>query len=103
MREPISLPETRSARSRHLHPSRRPTRRSSGRAYGAPLTFNVGLHKNHISSKVRACEADAIFYATLEWVDWFNNRRLLEPIGNIPPVEIEMAYYRQMEESAEAE
>ena len=64
---------------------------------------HVGLHKNHISSKVRACEADAILYATLEWVDWFNNRRLLEPIGNIPPVEFEMAYYRQMEESTEAE
>jgi two-component system, OmpR family, copper resistance phosphate regulon response regulator CusR len=26
-------------------------------------------------------------YATLEWVDWFNNRRLLEPIGNVPPAE----------------
>jgi putative transposase len=32
-------------------------------------------------------------YATLEWVDWFNNRRLLEPIGNIPPAEFERAYY----------
>ena len=31
-------------------------------------------------------------FATLEWVDWFNNRRLLEPIGNIPPAEFEMAY-----------
>ena len=30
---------------------------------------------------------DAVEYATLEWVDWFNNRRLLEPIGNIPPAE----------------
>ena len=39
-------------------------------------------------------------FATLEWVDWFNNRRLLEPIGNIPPVEFEMAYHRQLEESA---
>lgn len=33
---------------------------------------------------------------------WFNNRRLLEPIGNIPPAEFEMAYYRQLEESADA-
>ncbi|MEP3301147.1 MAG: IS3 family transposase, partial [Roseibium sp.] len=32
---------------------------------------------------------DAVEYATLEWVDWFNNRRLLEPIGNIPPAEAE--------------
>ena len=32
-------------------------------------------------------------YATLEWVDWFNNRQLLEPIGNIPPAEVEAAHY----------
>ena len=36
---------------------------------------------------------EAVEYATLEWVDWFNNRRLLEPIGNIPPAEAETAYY----------
>ena len=33
--------------------------------------------------------------ATLEWVDWFNNKRLLEPIGNIPPAEAEARYYAQ--------
>jgi transposase InsO family protein len=32
-------------------------------------------------------------FATLEWVDWFNNRRLLEPIGNIPPAEAEANFY----------
>jgi transposase InsO family protein len=32
-------------------------------------------------------------FVTLEWVDWFNNRRLLEPIGNIPPAEAEEQYY----------
>ena len=37
---------------------------------------------------------------TLEWVDWFNNRRLLEPIGNIPPAEYEQEYYRSQEEPA---
>lgn len=37
-------------------------------------------------------------YATLEWVDWFNNRRLLEPIGNIPPAEAEAAYFASIEE-----
>jgi transposase InsO family protein len=36
--------------------------------------------------------------ATLEWVDWFNNRRLLEPIGNIPPAEAEANYYATLEE-----
>ena len=35
--------------------------------------------------------------ATLHWVDWFNTRRLLEPIGNIPPAEAESAYYAQLE------
>jgi len=41
----------------------------------------------------------AVELATLEWVDWFNNRRLLEPIGNIPPAEAEAAYYAQLEEN----
>ena len=35
----------------------------------------------------------AVEFATLTWVDWFNNRRLLEPIGNIPPGEAEERYY----------
>lgn len=39
---------------------------------------------------------EAVEFATLEWVDWFNNRRLLEPIGNIPPAEAEAAYYAQL-------
>ena len=43
---------------------------------------------------------EEVEYATLEWVDWFNKRRLLEPIGDVPPAEFEMMYYRQLEESA---
>jgi putative transposase len=39
----------------------------------------------------------AVEFATLEWVDWFNHRRLLEPIGNIPPAEAEARYYEQRE------
>ena len=45
---------------------------------------------------------DAVEYATLEWVDWFNNRRLLGPIGDIPPVEFETAYYDSLEAPAMA-
>ena len=41
-------------------------------------------------------------FATLSWVDWFNHRRLLEPIGNVPPAELEAAYYEQLEGSAMA-
>ena len=43
---------------------------------------------------------EAVEYATLEWVDWFNHRRLLEPIGHVPPAELELAYHRQQNESA---
>jgi putative transposase len=37
--------------------------------------------------------------ATLTWFDWFNNRRLLRPIGDVPPAEFEMMYYQQTESS----
>ncbi|GGD35107.1 hypothetical protein GCM10011358_18930 [Sinisalibacter lacisalsi] len=40
---------------------------------------------------------DAVEYATLEWVDWFNTRPLLEPIGNIPPAEAEANFYAALE------
>ena len=39
--------------------------------------------------------ADHVELATLEWVDWFNHRRLYEHCGDIPPAELEAAYYRQ--------
>jgi transposase InsO family protein len=45
---------------------------------------------------------ESVEYATLEWVDWFNNRRLLEPIGHVPPAEFEEAYYRQQSSQAMA-
>ena len=43
---------------------------------------------------------EVVEFATLEWVDWFNTRRLLEPIGNIPPAEAEARYYAQAEVQA---
>jgi putative transposase len=46
---------------------------------------------------------DAVEYATLEWVDWFNSRRLLEPTGNIPPAEAEANFYAALERSDMAE
>ena len=46
---------------------------------------------------------DAVEFATLEWVDWFNHRRLLEPIGNIPPAEAEAQYYAALDQPALAE
>jgi putative transposase len=44
---------------------------------------------------------DQVEMETLIWVDWFNNRRLFEPIGNIPPVEFEELYYRKQQSPAE--
>jgi transposase InsO family protein len=38
---------------------------------------------------------EAVEFATLAWVDWFNTRRLLEPIGYLPPAEYEARYYQQ--------
>ena len=45
---------------------------------------------------------ETVEFATLAWVEWFNNRRLLEPIGNIPPAEAEARYYQQIETLAMA-
>jgi putative transposase len=42
---------------------------------------------------------DDVEYATLEWVDWFNHRRLLQPIGNVPPADLEAAYHRREDPS----
>jgi transposase InsO family protein len=43
---------------------------------------------------------EAVEFATLEWVDWFNHRRLLEPIGNIPPAEAEAQFYASLNQAA---
>ena len=45
---------------------------------------------------------ESVEFAVLEWVDWFNNRRLLESIGNVPPAELEATYYDQSTGSAMA-
>jgi putative transposase len=76
-------------------------------AAGAILTTTAlaetinGLYKTEVIRKQGPWRTvDEVEYATLEWGDWFKNCRLLEPIGNIPPAELEMAYYRQEGESA---
>ncbi len=43
---------------------------------------------------------EAVEFATLEWVDWYNNRRLLGSIGDVPPAEAESRYYAQLDEPA---
>ena len=61
----------------------------------------IGLYKTEVIRHWLPWRTiDMVEDATLKWVDWFNNRRLLESIGDIPPAEREIKYYRQMEESA---
>jgi putative transposase len=75
---------------------------NTGDAYDNALAETInGLFKTEVIRRRGPWKGiEDVEYATLEWVDWFNNRRLLEPIGNIPPAEFEMKYYRQLEESA---
>ena len=69
---------------------------SVGDSYDNALAETInGLYKTEvIRHRGPWRNIDDVEFATLEWVDWFNNhnRRLLEPIGNIPPAEFEMAY-----------
>jgi len=76
---------------------------SRGDSYDNALAETLnGLYKTEVIHRRGPWRTrDAVEYATLEWVDWFNNRRRLEPIGNIPPAEFEAAYYRQQHESAQ--
>ena len=77
---------------------------SVGDSYDNALAETInGLYKTEVIRKRGPWKnIDEVEYATLEWVDWFNNRRILEPIGNIPPAEYELMYYQQLEASCEA-
>jgi putative transposase len=56
----------------------------------------IGLYKTELIRRRGPWKGlDEVEYATLEWVDWFNHRRLLEPIGHIPPAEFEAAYHQR--------
>jgi transposase InsO family protein len=68
---------------------------SRGDAYDNAMAESViGLYKAEVIRHEGPWKGlDEVEFATLEWVDWFNNTRLLEPIGYVPPVEFEEAYY----------
>jgi putative transposase len=68
---------------------------SRGDAYDNALAETViGLFKTEIIRRRGPWRSlEAVEFATLEWVDWFNHRRLLEPIGYLPPAEYEARYY----------
>lgn len=76
---------------------------SVGDSYDNALAETInGLYKAEVIHRQSWKNRDAVELATLTWVDWFNHRRLLGPIGNIPPVEAEAMYYQQLSESAKA-
>jgi transposase InsO family protein len=68
---------------------------SVGDSYDNALAESViGLFKTEVIGRRGPWRAmEVVEFATLEWVDWFNNRRLMEPLGNIPPAEAENAFY----------
>ena len=75
---------------------------SVGDSYDNALAETIiGLYKTELIYKEGPWRGmEQVELATLEWVDWFNNRRLFEPIGNIPPVEYEALYYQQQKTPA---
>jgi len=68
---------------------------SVGDSYDNALAETIiGLYKTEVIHRRGPWRhLEAVEYATLEWVDWFNHRRLLASIGNVPPAELEALYY----------
>lgn len=72
---------------------------SVGDSYDNALAETIiGLFKAEVIHRLGPWRsADAVEWETLKWVDWFNRRRLLGPIGNIPPAEAERSFYEDSE------
>lgn len=76
---------------------------SVGDSYDNALAETInGLYKAEIIHRRSWRNLEQVELATLEWVHWFNNKRLLSPIEDIPPIEAEQLYYQQRRESAKA-
>jgi transposase InsO family protein len=75
---------------------------SKGDSYDNALAESVNsLYKAEVIYRQGPWKTrEAVELATLTWVDWFNNRRLLEPLGYLPPVEFESAYYDKQQDPA---
>lgn len=70
---------------------------SVGDSYDNALAESIiGLYKTEVIRKQRSWRSvEEVEWATLRWVDWYNNRRLFESIGYVPPAEHEAAYFQQ--------
>ena len=78
---------------------------SKGDSYDNALAETIiGLYKTElVRNRGPWCGLNDLEYATLEWIDWFNHRRLFEAHGQIPPAEFEENYYRQKRSGQQAE
>ena len=78
---------------------------SRGDSYDNAMAESViGLYKTEVIRHEGPWNGlEEVEFATLEWVDWFNNTRLLEPIGYVPPAEIEQTYYAHAAVTGEEE
>ncbi len=76
---------------------------SVGDSYDNAMAETInGLYKAEVIWQLGPWRSvDQVEMETLIWVDWFNNRRLLEPIGNIPPAEFEELYYKKQQSLAD--
>jgi len=76
---------------------------SKGDSYDNALAETInGLYKAELIHRRGPWKTmESVELATLEWVSWFNNQRLMEPLGYIPPAEAEANYYRQLNGQAE--
>jgi putative transposase len=77
---------------------------SVGDSYDNALAETInGLYKAEVIHRRGPWRSfEAVEFATLEWVDWFNHRRLMRPIGDIPPAEAEERYYAMLDQPAMA-
>jgi len=77
---------------------------SVGDSYDNALAESIiGLYKTEVIRRRGPWRhLEAVEFATLEWVHWFNHHRLLEPIGHVPPAELETSYYHSANELAMA-
>ena len=76
-------------------PASRPRSAAAATRYDNAMAESViGLYKTEVIRHEGPWKGlEEVEFATLEWVDWFNNARLLEPIGYVPPAEFEQTYY----------